>query len=188
MFIVFTSSWWMLVLRGLVAIAFGVAAFVWPQLTITALVFLWGAYVLVDGAFAIIAGIRSHAENKRWWLLLVEGLLGVAAGVVAFVVPSITALVLLLLISAWAVVTGVFEIAAAIQLRKYITGEWLLAVAGIASVLFGLALLINPAAGAVAVVWLIGSYAIVSGVLLMALGFRLRSLKGAAHRMSPHAV
>lgn len=188
MFVIFTSSWWALVLRGLAAIAFGVAAFIWPHITITVLVLLWGAYALVDGVFAIIAGIRSHAENKRWWLSLIEGLLGVALGLIAVIVPNITALVLLLLISAWAIVTGAFEIGAAIQLRKYITGEWLLALAGIASMLFGFALLINPNAGALAVVWLIGAYAIVFGILLMALGFRLRSLMGAAHRMSPHTV
>ena len=188
MLVVYTSSWWALVLRGLAAIAFGVLAFVWPQITLTALVFLWGAYALVDGAFAIAAGVKSHGENKRWWVLLLEGILGVAAGLVAFLVPGITALVLLILIAAWAMVTGAFEIAAAIQLRKYIKGEWLLALAGIASVLFALALLFNPAAGALALVWLIGAYSIVFGVLLIVLGVRLHSLVRSADRMSPHAV
>ncbi|HEX7335097.1 MAG TPA: HdeD family acid-resistance protein [Pyrinomonadaceae bacterium] len=188
MLVVYTSSWWALVLRGLAAIAFGVLAFVWPQITLTALVFLWGAYALVDGAFAIAAGVKSHGENKRWWVLLLEGILGVAAGLVAFLVPGITALVLLILIAAWAMVTGVFEIAAAIQLRKHIKGEWLLALAGVASVLFALALLFNPAAGALAVVWLIGAYSIVFGVLLIVLGVRLHSLVRSADRMSPHAV
>src|SRR5438552_8509614 len=126
MLIVFTSSWWALVLRGLAAIALGVLAFLWPHITLTALVFLWGAYVLVDGVFAIAAGVRSHGESKRWWVLLLEGILSVAAGVLAFAIPGITALALLILIAAWAIVTGAFEIGAAIQLRKYITGEWLL--------------------------------------------------------------
>lgn len=188
MLLVYTSSWWALVLRGLAAIAFGVLAFVWPQITLTALVFLWGAYALVDGAFAIAAGVKSHGENKRWWVLLLEGILGVAAGLVAFLVPGITALVLLILIAAWAMVTGAFEIAAAIQLRKYIKGEWLLALAGVASVLFGLALLSNPAAGALALVWLIGAYSIVFGVLLIVLGVRLHSLVRSVDRMSPHAA
>jgi uncharacterized membrane protein HdeD (DUF308 family) len=188
MLVVYTSSWWALVLRGLAAIAFGVLAFVWPQITLTALVFLWGAYALVDGAFAIAAGVKSHGENKRWWVLLLEGILGVAAGLVAFLVPGITALALLILIAAWAMVTGAFEIAAAIQLRKHIKGEWLLALAGIASVLFALALLFNPAAGALALVWLIGAYSIVFGVLLIVLGVRLHSLVRSADRMSPHAV
>lgn len=188
MLVVYTSSWWALVLRGLAAIAFGVLAFVWPQITLTALVFLWGAYALVDGAFAIAAGVKSHGENKRWWVLLLEGILGVAAGLTAFLVPGITALVLLVLIAAWAMVTGAFEIAAAIQLRKYIKGEWLLALAGVASVLFALALLFNPAAGALAVVWLIGAYSIVFGVLLIVLGVRLHSLVRSADGMSPHAA
>ena len=188
MLVVYTSSWWALVLRGLAAIAFGVLAFVWPQITLTALVFLWGAYALVDGAFAIAAGVKSHGENKRWWVLLLEGILGVAAGLVAFLVPGITALALLVLIAAWAMVTGAFEIAAAIQLRKYIKGEWLLALAGVASVLFALALLFNPAAGALALVWLIGAYSIVFGVLLIVLGVRLHSLVRSTDGMSPHAV
>ena len=188
MLVVYTSSWWALVLRGLAAIAFGVLAFVWPQITLTALVFLWGAYALVDGAFAIAAGVKSHGENKRWWVLLLEGILGVAAGLVAFLVPGITALALLILIAAWAMVTGAFEIAAAIQLRKHIKGEWLLALAGVASVLFALALLFNPAAGALALVWLIGAYSIVFGVLLIVLGVRLHNLVRSADGMSPHAV
>lgn len=188
MLVVYTSSWWALVLRGLAAIAFGVLAFVWPHITLTALVFLWGAYALVDGAFAIAAGVKSHGDNKRWWVLLLEGILGVAAGLVAFLVPGITALALLILIAAWAMVTGAFEIAAAIQLRKHIKGEWLLALAGVASVLFALALLFNPAAGALALVWLIGAYSIVFGVLLIVLGVRLHSLVRSTDGMSPHAV
>ena len=188
MLVVFTSSWWALVLRGLAAIGFGVLAFLWPHITLTALVFLWGAYALVDGVLAIAAGVKSHGENKRWWVLLLEGILGVAAGVIAFVIPGITALVLLIVIAAWAMVTGVFEIAAAIQLRKFIKGEWLLALAGVASVLFGFALLLNPSAGAIALVWLIGAYAIVFGVLLIGLGLRLHSLVRSVDRMSPHAV
>lgn len=188
MITVFTSSWWALVLRGIAAIAFGVLAFVWPAITLTALVFLWGAYALVDGAFAIAAGAKSYGESKRWWVLLLEGILGVAAGLVAFMMPSITALVLLILIAAWAVVTGAFEIAAAIQLRKEIKGEWLLALAGVASILFGLALMLNPGVGALAVLWLIGAYSIVFGVLLIALGVKLHGLVRSVDRMSPRAV
>jgi len=188
MFSVYTSSWWALLVRGLAAIAFGVLAFVWPGITLTALVFLWGAYALVDGAFAIAAGVKSHSENKRWWVLLLEGLLSVAAGIFAFVIPGITALILLILIAAWAIVTGIFEIVAAIQLRKYIKGEWLLALAGVASVIFGLALLFNPGVGALALVWLIGAYSIVFGVLLIVFGLRLHSLVKSVDGMSPHTV
>jgi uncharacterized membrane protein HdeD (DUF308 family) len=188
MLAVYTGSWWAMVLRGIAAIAFGVLAFIWPRITLTALVFLWGAYALVDGIFAIGAGIKSHGEYKRWWLLLVEGILSVVAGVLAFIIPGITALVLLILIASWAIVTGAFEIGAAIQLRKQIKGEWLLALAGVASVIFGLALLINPYAGALAVVWIIGAYAIVFGVLLIALGFRLHNMVRRADRMTPRPV
>jgi uncharacterized membrane protein HdeD (DUF308 family) len=188
MLLVYTSSWWSLVLRGILAIAFGILAFAWPQITLTALVFLWGAYALVDGAFAIAAGVKSYGENKRWWLLLIEGILGVIAGLLAFVIPGITALVLLMLIAAWAIVTGFFEIAAAIQLRKHISGEWLLALAGVASIIFGLLLFLNPSAGALAVVWLIGAYAIVFGCILIALGLRLHSMVKSADRMAPRAV
>lgn len=184
----YTGSWWAMVLRGIAAIAFGVLAFIWPRITVAALVFLWGAYALVDGVFAIAAGIVSHGEYKRWWLLLLEGILGVIAGVLAFVIPSITALVLLILIASWAIVTGIFEVAAAIQLRKQIRNEWLLGLAGVASILFGIALLINPLAGALAVVWIIGAYAIVFGVLLVALGLRLHNLLRHADRMTPRPV
>lgn len=188
MLTVYTASWWALLLRGIAALIFGILAFVWPGITLTALVLLWGAYALVDGAFSIAAGIRSHDENKRWWVLLLEGLLGVAAGIIAFVMPGITALVLLLLIAAWAIVTGVFEVVAAIQMRKYIKGEWLLILAGIASVIFGVLLFLNPAAGALAVVWLIGAYAIVFGILMIALSLRLHGMMRSAGRISPRAV
>jgi uncharacterized membrane protein HdeD (DUF308 family) len=177
-----------MVLRGIAAIAFGILAFIWPRITVAVLVFLWGAYALVDGIFAIVAGIKSHGEYKRWGLLLFEGILGVIAGVLAFVIPGITALILLILIAAWAIVTGVFEIAAAIQLRKQIHNEWLLALAGVASILLGIALLINPLAGVLAVVWIIGAYAIVFGALLIALGLRLHNMLRHANRMTPRPV
>lgn len=188
MLTVYTGSWWALLLRGIVAIVFGLLAFIWPRITLTALVFLWGAYAFVDGAFAIAAGVKSYGEYRRWWVLLIEGILGVIAGVLAFVIPGITALVLLLLIGAWAIVTGAFEIGAAIQMRKYIKGEWLLILAGIASVLFGVLLFFNPSAGALAVVWLIGAYAIVFGVILVALSLRLHGLMRSHDQMSPRAV
>jgi uncharacterized membrane protein HdeD (DUF308 family) len=185
MVMVFTHNWWVLALRGIAAIIFGLLAFVWPGISLVALVFLFGAYALVDGAFAIVAGIRAPRDYKRWWVLLIEGILSVIAGVLAFAVPGITALFLLGLIAGWAILTGVIEIVAAIQMRKYITGEWLMILSGIASILFGGLLLWNPGVGALAVVWIIGAYAIVFGVLLLGLGFRLRGLERATHRMTP---
>lgn len=184
MLIVYTRNWWTLALRGLLAVIFGVLAFVWPGITLLSLVFLFGAYAIVDGVFAIVAGVRRR-EQKRWWLLFIQGILGVIAGILAFTLPGMTALILLGLIAGWALFSGVLEIVAAIQMRKYITGEWLLALSGIASVLFGVLLLLNPAAGALAVVWIIGVYAVLFGVLLLALGFKLRGLERTPHTMSP---
>ena len=188
MLIVYTGSWWAMALRGLAAMVFGIMAFVRPHITLTALVFLFGAYALVDGAFSIMAGIRAPKGFKRWWLLLIEGILSVAAGLFAFIVPAMTAYILLILIASWAIVTGVFEIAAAIQLRKEIKGEWLLVLSGVFSILFGGVLLFKPAAGALAVLWIIGAYAILFGILLIALGFKLRSLEHSVGHMTPHPV
>lgn len=188
MLVMYAHNWWAIALRGLAGVIFGLLAFVWPGLTLASLVFLFGAYALVDGAFAIVAGIRAPKEYKRWWVLLIEGIFSVIAGVLAFAVPGMTALILLGLIAGWAIVTGVLEIVAAIQMRKQITNEWLLILSGIVSVLFGVALLINPGAGALAVVWIIGAYAFVFGILLIALGFRLRGVERAAHNMTPKAA
>ena len=184
MLIVYRESWWMLAIRGLAAVIFGLLTFLLPGITLTLLVMLFGAYALVDGIFAIVAGIKSR-ESKRWWLLLIEGVFGIIAGVLTFLMPGMTALFLLGLIAAWAILTGAFEIVAAIQMRKYISNEWLLALSGVASVLFGALLLINPGIGLLTLVWIIGAYVMVFGILLLALGFRLRSLERAAGQMSP---
>ncbi len=169
------QNWWLLAIRGIAAILFGIAAFLWPGVTLTALVLLFGAYSLVDGIFAIIAGFVMRREQERWWMMVLEGVAGIIVGVLTFVWPAITALILLYFIAAWAVVTGAFEIAAAIRLRREIEGEWLLILAGIASILFGILLVALPGPGAVALIWLIGSYAIIFGVLLLFLAFRVRA-------------
>jgi uncharacterized membrane protein HdeD (DUF308 family) len=170
-------NWWILAIRGVAAILFGIGAFLWPGITITVLVLLFGAYALVDGIFAVFAGITARKEQERWWMMVLEGLAGIVIGVITFFYPGITQLVLLYFIAAWSIVTGAFEVAAAIRLRKEIEGEWLLALAGIASMLFGILLVILPGPGALALIWLIGSYAIISGILLLVLALRLRSLR-----------
>ncbi|MAU01448.1 MAG: hypothetical protein CL608_30275 [Anaerolineaceae bacterium] len=166
--------WWLLALRGVAAVIFGILAFVWPQLTLGVLVILFGAYVFVDGVANLITGISDRNVNERWGLMLLEGIVGITAGVLTFVYPGITAVALLYIIAFWAVLTGVLEVAAAVRLREEIEGEWALGLSGIVSVLLGLALIIFPGAGALAVIWMIGAYAILFGALMIYLGFKLR--------------
>ena len=171
--------WWVIALRGAVAILFGVLAFAWPGVTLSALVVLFGAYAIVDGVAAIVVGIKDYGEKERWWATLLGGLVSLGAGIVTFMMPGLTALTLLTLIAIWAVMRGVFEIVAAIRLRKEIKGEWLMALAGALSIAFGLYMIAFPGAGAIAVVWWIGAYAVAIGLMLVMLGFRARGL---AHR------
>ncbi|HEY0581473.1 MAG TPA: HdeD family acid-resistance protein [Chloroflexota bacterium] len=166
-----SRHWWAFALRGLAAVLFGILAFVWPGVTLAALVLLWGAYALVDGVLSLVAAVRT--DNDHRWGLLLEGIVGIAAGLVAFFYPGITALVLLYLIAAWALITGVLELIAAVRLRRVIQNEWWLVLSGIASILFAIILLAAPGAGALAVVWLIASYAILFGVLMLGLAYRL---------------
>ena len=169
------KNWWLLLLRGIAAIAFGVLAFLWPGITLLTLVLLYGAFMLVDGVFALAGAIgrRHDAAVPTWWLVL-TGVLDIAVGLIALLWPGITAFVLIIFIGAWAIVRGVFEIIAAIQMRKEIEGEWLLITLGAFSVLFGLALLIMPGAGALALIWIIGIYSIIFGGLLVGFALRLK--------------
>ena len=179
------QNWWALFLRGAVGVLFGLVTFVAPGISLAALVLLFAVYAFSDGVLAITSAIRRRGASDHWWLLLLEGLAGVAAGAVTLVWPGLTALVLLYVIAAWALVTGGFEIAAAIRLRKTISGEWLLVLSGIASVALGVLLGLFPGPGALALVVWIGAYALVSGSLLIALSFRLRSW-GRAHQSPSH--
>lgn len=167
------GNWWALLLRGIVAVLFGLAALFWPGLTLLVLVLFFGAYALVDGFLAIAAGVRG--SGRRRWLLLAEGLLGILAGLVTFFYPNITAFVLLYVIAFWAIFTGIVEITMAISLRREIENEWLMGLSGVVSVLFGIILAVLPGVGLLSLVWLIGIYAIVFGVAQIALGFRVRS-------------
>ena len=171
-------AWHWIVLRGVFALLFGIFAFIWPGITLAALVLVWGAYAIADGVMALIAACTMHEEGKPMASLIIVGILGIAAGVVTFLWPGMTALVLLLFIASWAVLMGIFEIAAAIRLRKHIENEWLLALSGLVSIIFGVLLFLQPGAGALAVIWLIGSFAIFFGILLIALGIRLKGLAG----------
>jgi uncharacterized membrane protein HdeD (DUF308 family) len=173
---ILTRSWWVVLLRGIFAILFGMAAFVWPGPTIEALVLLFGSYALIDGLFAVFAGIQQRGEDERWWILLLEGIAGVVLGLLTLFWPGTTASVLLALIAAWAIVTGMLEIAAAVRLRTVIAGEWALFLSGALSVVFGVLLIVQPGAGALALIWMVGAYAIVFGVLFCILAFELRRL------------
>ena len=172
----FTHNWWMFAVRGVAAVIFGVLALIWPGQTLQALVLVFGAYALVDGIFAIFAGIASYRYFDRWWAVLLEGVVGVVIGLLTFFWPGITALVLLYFIAAWALITGIFEIVAAIQLRRVITGEWMLILGGLLSIVFSVLLVVFPGAGAVSVIWMIGIYAVIFGISEIIFAFRLRGL------------
>jgi uncharacterized membrane protein HdeD (DUF308 family) len=182
-----SNSWWMLAVRGVLAIAFGVLALAAPGATLLVLVALFAAWAIVGGGASVIAAVTNRNTDK-WWLVLLLGIVSILAGIVAVLHPAITILALVLLMGANALATGVLEIVMAIRLRKSIEHEWLLALAGAISVLFGLAVLLVPAAGAIAMVWMVSIYAIFSGVLLLALGMRARTWGNRADskRMGSH--
>jgi uncharacterized membrane protein HdeD (DUF308 family) len=181
-------NWWLLALRGLAGVLFGILAFIWPGVTLVALVFLFGAFALVNGILSLILAWNAPKGFPRFGSLILGGILGIAAGIITFILPGITALGLLIMIAAWAIATGILEIVAAIKLRKVITNEWLWVLAGILSVIFGVLLLLQPAAGALVLVWWIGAYALVFGIVLMILAFRLRRTFGSFAHAQPRTV
>ncbi len=170
-------NWWVLVIRGVCGIAFGVIAFAYPGLALATLVILFGAWVLVDGVFRIVGATAGRTSDPDWGFHLIVGILGVVIGFLTFSAPGLTALILVIYIGAWALMIGAVEIALAIKLRRELKGEWLLVLMGLASIIFAVVLLWNPGPGALALLWLIASYAIVLGVLAIFFGFRLRSLR-----------
>jgi uncharacterized membrane protein HdeD (DUF308 family) len=166
-----TRNWWVLVVRGLLAVGFGLAAFAWPGATLAILVLLWGAYAVADGIAAVVNGVRM-----RWWSVVLFGAFGVLAGIYALARPMVAATALLLFVGVWAILRGILEIVAAISLREEITGEWLFMLGGVASVAFGALVIAYPGAGAMSLVWILGTYALVIGVLLVGVGLRVRSV------------
>jgi uncharacterized membrane protein HdeD (DUF308 family) len=167
-------NWWAVALRGVAAIIFGILAFAMPVATLGALVLLFGAYALVDGVFNVIAAVSGRSGARPWWALVLSGVVSIAAGLATFFMPGLTALALMYLIAAWAIVTGVLQIVAAVRLRREIDNEWWLGLSGGISVAFGVFVMLAPGAGALALVLWIGAYALVLGAVLVALGLRLR--------------
>lgn len=171
---VLTQKWWAVALRGVLAIVFGIVALVFPGATLVSLAVMFGAYAFVSGVFAIVAAFGSRKRDAVWYVL--DGILGIAVGMATFFFPSITAQGLVFLIGLWAILTGIFEVIAGFELP--IKRDWLLVIAGIVSIIFGVLVFAYPVSGALAIVWLIGIYALVFGATMLALGIRLRSLRG----------
>jgi uncharacterized membrane protein HdeD (DUF308 family) len=175
-------AWWMLALRGAAGILFGFLALFWPDLTLLLLVGMFAAYALIGGIAAISAAIRNRSIRTDWWIPLLLGLCTIAAGLIALVAPGVTALVLIAVMGANAIVTGVLDVIAGVRLKKRGRTEWLLFFIGILSVLFGIFVLLVPGAGALALVWMISTYAIVTGALLLVLGLAARNWRNAVLR------
>ena len=174
MSVMLRRSWWVLLLRGAAAIVFGVLTWMQPAASAAALVLIFGAYVFVDGVLGVYSAIKSRNESRHWWMVLLWGLTGVVFGVLTVINPGITALVLTIYIGVWALITGVVEIVAALRLRKEIEGEWLLVLGGLISVLFGAFVLAQPGAGMMAMLWVIATYAVIFGVLMVLLAFKVK--------------
>lgn len=171
-------NWWLFLIRGILAVLFGLLAFAWPQLTLVTLVLLYGAYAFVDGLTAVWVGVSSRA-----WGVLLFGILGIIVGIYTFFYPGVTAILLLYLIAAWALVRGIFEIITAIQLRKEISYEWSLIISGLISIILGIVLAANPGAGALAMVVVIGAFALAFGVMMIILAIRVRGLPKRLERL-----
>jgi len=185
-------SWWVLLLRGIIAIAFGLLTWFQPGISLAALVLLFGAYVLADGILGVWTALAGRKQHEDWWVLLLWGLMGIGVGILALLAPGITALALLFYIAVWAIATGALEIVAAIRLRKTIKGEWWLILGGLASIVLGVWLMARPGVGILALLWLVATYAIFFGVLMVILAFKVRAFGksspavGSAHVSGAH--
>ena len=174
------GNWWLFLLRGILALIFGIVALFFPQVAFLSLVLIFGAFALVDGIFALIAAFSGGAKAENWWWLIFEGLFGILIGVLTIIQPAAMGLAWIIIIAAWAMITGIFEIITAIRLRKEITGEWALILGGVISVLFGLIAAFYPASGAFAVGFMLGIYAILFGVMFVWLALNLRKFRNTA--------
>lgn len=170
-------NWWVWLVRGIAAILFGIATFVMPGIVLQTLIFLFAAYVIVDGVFSIIDALQNR-QQPRWWAELLEGIISLIAGLGAILFPGMTALVMLYFVAFWAILTGIMEIIAAIQLRKEIQGEFWLGLGGAMSVIFGIVLILFPGAGILSLLGLVGAYALIFGVVMILLAFRIRNMGG----------
>lgn len=175
-------SWWVPALRGVIALLFGAVTLYWPQLTLLVLVSLFAGYAIFTGIISVAGAIKNHTHDDHWWLFLIIGLAGIGAGAIAIIHPAITAVVLVMLIGANALVTGVLDVVAAIRLRREIQGEWLLVLSGMASIVFGILVFLYPVAGVLTIIGLVSAYAFITGFLLIAAALRLRSLSKTTRR------
>lgn len=175
-----TKFWWIFLLRGLIAIAFGIAAWTWPGLTLATLVLLFGAFAFAGGACAVVAAISGRATHEDWWVLLLEGLAGMLVGALTLFAPGVTTLTLVIYIAAWALVSGFLQIATAIRMRREIRNEGLLIFNGVLTVLFGILMIALPGAGALALLWLIAAFSVAGGLLYLLLAFKVRAVGRAA--------
>ena len=171
-----SRNWWMAVVRGALAVLFGVVALVWPGITFEALVLVFGVYAIFDGVLVLGFGLMAAGDGEQWWPLVLAGILGIALGVITFLQPQAVGLALVYVIAAWAIVTGLLQIVAAIRLREIISTEWLLGLTGVLSVIFGVLVAAQPSAGALSLVYLFGLYAILVGIAQIVFGFRVRGL------------
>ena len=183
----FSKSWRSLALRGVISLVFGILAALWPGITLLWLLIMFAAYALIQGVVSAVAAFQSRKTHHDWWLMLLWGVVGIGAGVTAFMLPDLTAVVLVLVIGATALASGIVDIAIAIRLRKTIHREGFLILNGIISIAFGAFVFFFPGAGALALVWMIAMYAIVSGLLLLALAWRAKKW-GTDYEKSPHGV
>lgn len=172
---VLARNWWALLIRGIAAVIFGILAFIWPGVTWVVLAIMFGAYAFVDGIFALVGAVRAAQAHERWWPLVIEGIVGLAIAAITFYDVRITLFALYFTIAVWALVTGILEIVAAIELRKTLANEWLLVLAGICSIVFAILMFWHPFAALLAIVWIIAAYAVVFGIVMISLAFRLRA-------------